>query len=218
VDEKFWLNRWQDNAIPFHRAETNHYLMKYFHRLALGRGDEVLVPLCGKSVDMRWLAGRGCRVIGVELSEIAVRDFFREQRITAAERRDGAFLILEGEGVALLCGDFFALEKAHAERVAAVYDRAALIALPAGMRERYAEHLLSLLAPRVPILLLTFEYPADEMDGPPFSVGEAEVRRLFSAKRRVTCLETLDRLAEEPRLAERGATRLEEHAFLLTDA
>jgi thiopurine S-methyltransferase len=216
VEEKFWLTRWRDNAIPFHREETNHYLQKYVDRLALSDADEVLVPLCGKSVDMRWLARRGCRVIGVELSEIAVRDFFREQGITAAEWRDDAFLVIEGEGITLLCGDFFALERSRTERVAAVYDRAALIALPAEMRSRYAQHLLSLLAPDVPVLLLTFEYPEHEITGPPFSVGEAEVHRLFSAKRRVVRLESIDRLAEETRLAVRGLTRLEEHAFLLT--
>jgi thiopurine S-methyltransferase len=217
VDTKFWQNRWQDNSIPWHRADINHYLEKYFDRLALGDGDEVLVPLCGKSVDMRWLVRRGCRVTGVELSDIAVRDFFQEQGIIAVERQDDAFQVLEGEGIRLLCGDFFALQTSHAADVAAVYDRAALIALPREMRARYVDHLLSLLAPGVPILLLTFEYPSHEIDGPPFSVDEAEVRALYSSRRRVVRLESVDRLADEARLAERGLTQLEEHAFLLTE-
>jgi thiopurine S-methyltransferase len=216
MDEKFWHDRWQDDVIPFHRADVNHYLEKYFERLALGDGDGVLVPLCGKSVDMRWLARRGCRVTGVELSDIAVRDFFKEQSIDATERKDGAFRVVEGGGIKLLCGDFFALEATHIADVAAVYDRAALIALPREMRARYADHLLSLLAGDVPILLLTFEYPTHEIDGPPFSVDEAEVRALFSSRRRVTRLESVDRLEAEARLAERGLTRLQEHAFLLT--
>lgn len=216
MDETFWQNRWQDNVIPFHRVDINHYLEKYFDRLALDDGDEVLVPLCGKSVDMRWLTRRGCRVTGVELSDIAVRDFFQEQGITAVEGKDGAFQVLEGEGIRLLCGDFFALDTVHTAGVAAVYDRAALIALPHEMRARYVDHLLSLLVPDVPILLLTFEYPSHEIDGPPFSVDESEVRALYSSRRRVTRLESIDRLADEARLAERGLTRLEEHAFLLT--
>jgi thiopurine S-methyltransferase len=216
VDETFWQNRWKDNVIPFHRADINHYLEKYFDRLALDDGDDVLVPLCGKSVDMRWLARRGCRVTGVELSDIAVRDFFQAQGITAVEGKDGAFQVLEGEGIRLLCGDFFALETVHTADVAAVYDRAALIALPHEMRARYVDHLLSLLVPDIPILLLTFEYPSHEIDGPPFSVDESEVRALYSSRRRVTRLESIDRLADEARLAERGLTRLEEHAFLLT--
>lgn len=216
MDEKFWLNRWQDKLTPWHRADVNHYLEKYFDRLAIGDGDEVLVPLCGKSVDMRWLARRGCRVTGVELAEIAVREFFTEQGIAAVARRDAAFDVLEGEGIRLLCGDFFALTKDHTTDVTAVYDRAALIALPVEMRARYADHLLGLLAPETPILLLTFEYPAHEIDGPPFSVDDAEVRRLFSGARRVEHLESVDRLADEARLAERGVTQLEEHAFLLS--
>jgi thiopurine S-methyltransferase len=176
----------------------------------------VLVPLCGKSVDMRWLRERGCTVTGVELSDIAVRDFFKEQNIAASEREEGAFRIVEGDGITLLGGDFFALEAGHLAKISAVYDRAALIALPDDMRARYADHLLSLLEPEVPLLVLTFEYPADEIDGPPFSVDEAEVRELFAGRRKVTLLETADRLEHEARLAERGLTRLAEHAFLLS--
>ena len=216
MEPDFWHKRWQDNLIPFHKERVNHYLQQYFHRLGLAQGDRVLVPLCGKSVDMRWLRDRGCAVTGVELSAIAVGDFFAEQQITARERQDGAFRVLEGAGITLLGGDIFALGDAHTADMAAVYDRAALVALPQEMRARYVDHLLSLLAPQVPLLLLTFEYPADEIDGPPFSVDEEEVRALYAGRRNVTRLETLDRLAEESRLAERGVTQLKEHAFLLT--
>lgn len=216
MDADFWHNRWQDDVIPFHKERTNHYLEKYFHRLGLADGDRVLVPLCGKSVDMRWLREQGCTVTGVELSEIAVRDFFSEQGIDASQRQEGDFHILEGEGISLLSGDFFALDSTHTANISAVYDRAALIALPDAMRARYVDHLLSLLAPEVPMLLLTFEYPPHEFDGPPFSVGEAQVRDLYANRRKVTHLETLDRLKDEARLAERGATQLHEHAFLLT--
>ena len=216
MDAEFWHNRWRDSLIPCHKERTNHFLKKYFHALGLADGDDVLVPLCGKSVDMRWLRERGCTVTGVELSDIAARDFFNEQEIAASRRQDGAFQILEGEGIKLLCGDFFALDSSHTANMSAVYDRAALVALPGQMRVRYVEHLESLLAPGVPMLLLTFEYPAHEIDGPPFSVGEEEVRALFTGRREVTRLESVDRLEDESRLAERGLTQLQEHAFLLT--
>ena len=216
MDAEFWHNRWRDNLVAFHKKRTNHYLEKYFDTLELGDGGHVLVPLCGKSVDMRWLRERGCTVTGVELSDIAVRDFFSEQGMAASRREDGAFQILEGDGIKLLSGDFFALDTTHTADISAVYDRAALIALPREMRIRYVDHLESLLAPGVPMLLLTFEYPAHEIDGPPFSVDEAEVRALYAGRREVTRLETLDRLEDESRLAERGLTKLEEHAFLLT--
>ncbi len=216
MDAEFWHNRWRDNLVPFHKERTNHFLEKYFDTLELTDGDQVLVPLCGKSVDMRWLRERGCTVTGVELSGIAVREFFSEQEIAASRRDDGAFQILEGGGIKLLCGDIFALDTTHTANISAVYDRAALIALPREMRIRYVEHLESLLAPGIPMLLLTFEYPAHEIDGPPFSVDEAEVRALYAGRREVTRLETLNRLEDEARLAERGLTKLEEHAFLLT--
>lgn len=216
MEAQFWHNRWRDNLIPFHKERINHYLQKYFHTLKIGDGDDVLVPLCGKSVDMRWLRERGCTVTGVELSDIAVRDFFNEQGIVASRREVGAFQILEGEGIKLLCGDFFVLDTTHTANISAVYDRAALIALPPEMRVRYVDYLESLLAPEIPMLLLTFEYPTHEIDGPPFSVDEAQVRALYAGRREVTRLESLDRLEDEPRLAERGMTQLVEHAFLLT--
>ena len=216
MDAEFWHNRWRDNLVPFHKERTNHYLEKYFDALKLGDGGHVLVPLCGKSVDMRWLREHGCTVTGVELSDIAVRDFFSEQRIAASAREAGAFRILEGDGIELLQGDFFALDATCTANVSAVYDRAALIALPVELRVRYVDHLIALLAPEVPMLLLTFEYPAHEIDGPPFSVDEAQVRELYAGKRRVTRLESVDRLESESTLAERGLTQLQEHAFLLT--
>jgi len=216
VDAEFWHSRWRDNLVAFHKERTNHYLEKYFDAIELGDGDRVLVPLCGKSVDMRWLREQGCTVTGVELSDIAVRDFFSEQGIAASARQAGAFRILEGDGIELLQGDFFALDATHTAKVSAVYDRAALVALPGELRVRYVDHLTSLLAPEVPMLLLTFEYPADEIDGPPFSVDEAQVRELYAGKRRVTRLESVDRLESESTLAERGLTQLQEHAFLLT--
>jgi len=216
VDAEFWHSRWRDNLVAFHKERTNRYLEKYFDALELGDGDRVLVPLCGKSVDMRWLREQGCTVTGVELSDIAVRDFFSEQGIAASARQAGAFRILEGDGIELLQGDFFALDATHTAKVSAVYDRAALVALPGELRVRYVDHLTSLLAPEVPMLLLTFEYPAHEIDGPPFSVDEAQVRELYAGKRRVTRLESVDRLESESKLAERGLTQLQEHAFLLT--
>ena len=216
MDEQFWHNRWEEDLIAFHKAWVNSFLERYFQRLGLEKATQVFVPLCGKSVDMRWLREQGHDVLGVELSPIAVADFFTEQNISSSESVEGAFTVREGEGVRLLCGDFFELEAAHVQGVAAVYDRAALIALPSEMRGRYARHILSLLPARIPILLLTLEYSIDEMDGPPFSVDETEVREHFEAWREVERLESREIFDQEPHLAERGLTQLTEHAFLLT--
>jgi thiopurine S-methyltransferase len=216
VDADFWHHRWQENLIAFHKGHAHAALPRYFDRLNVSAGAEIFVPLCGKSHDMAWMRERGYRVLGVELSPIAVVDFFSEQGIEYTKRKEGAFTVHEGDGVRLLCGDFFQLDLSHLEETAAVYDRAALIALPGELRERYARHLLTLLPARVPLLLLTLEYDVEEMNGPPFSVGEAEVRGHFDAWRVVEHLESREIIDEEPHLAERGLTHLTEHAFLLS--
>lgn len=216
MEHDFWHERWEGNRIRFHQGVTNPMLERHHGILGAAGAGQVLVPLCGKAVDMAWLAGRGWQVLGVELSPVAVRDFFAERGSEPAESRDGAFEAREADGVRLLRGDFFVLGAAQTAGVVAAYDRAALVALPASMRARYAAHLLDRLAPAAPVLVITFEYPQLEAHGPPFSVGEEEVRALFGARRHVRCLESIDVLEENPDLKARGLSRLVEHAFALT--
>lgn len=216
MEHDFWHDRWHRGLTPFHEGRVNPMLERHFERLQIEEDALVFVPLCGKAVDMRWIRERGRGVLGVELSSVAVRDFFREQGWESEEYQEPPFRRHEGAGVRLLCGDYFELRAEHLAGVTAAYDRAALIALPPEMRERYARRLLELLGPAVPVLLVTFEYPRGEIEGPPFSVDEAEVRAHFEPARRVHRLETREALDDAPGLAERGLTRLREHAFLLT--
>lgn len=216
MEHDFWHERWETDRIAFHQGATNAMLERHHGVLGAPGAGQALVPLCGKALDMAWLAMRGWSVLGVELSPIAVRGFFSERGLEPAGSRDGAFDVLEAEGVRLMCGDVFALERTQAAGVAAVYDRASLVALPTAMRGRYADHLIDVLPAGVPILLVTFEYPQAEADGPPFSVDEAEVRDLFGARRSVRRLETCDVLDDMPDLKARGLSRLSEHAFLLS--
>ena len=218
MEADFWNERWQNGRIAFHQGRVNPMLDAYVEELALKAGDRIFVPLCGKAFDMRWLADRGYRVIGVELSPVAVRDFFEEQAMPSREREAQGFAVREGESVALWCGDFFSLSREILGEVSAVYDRAALIALPHAMRARYVDHLLQVVGPRTPVLLLTYEYPEAEMEGPPFSVGIEEIYRRFRDHRPVTVLESRDVLEQELGLRRRGLTQLTEHAFLLGPA
>jgi thiopurine S-methyltransferase len=142
-------------------------------------GAPVFVPLCGKSLDMLWLREQGHAVLGVELSEKAVSAFFEENGIPAEVQRDRSFSVYSGEGLRLLSGDFFALKPEDLNGIHAVYDRASLIALPPTMRQRYAQHMAQLLPTGARILLVTMEYPAGTLEGPPFSVEETEVNALF---------------------------------------
>ncbi len=76
MDRDFWHQKWADNDIGFHEGQPNALLVRQLHRLALAPGARLFVPLCGKSQDIPWLVGQGFRVIGAELSPVAVEQFF----------------------------------------------------------------------------------------------------------------------------------------------
>jgi len=221
MKKDFWLERWDRGEIGFHQDEVNPYLIQYWPQLHLARDSVVFVPLCGKSRDMLWLRERGHRVLGVELSAVAVQAFFKEngyipQHVSQHQVTGGKFDRCEANGIRILCGDFFDLSKDDLADVGAAYDRASLIALPPDMRERYARHLVSILPPATQILLVTVEYPQAEMQGPPFSVTSSEVATLYREHAELRLLAQLDVLAKNPRFQERGLSRLQESIFLLT--
>ena len=215
MNPSFWHERWQRNEIGFHQQEINAHLQDFWEQLAAPAGGLVFVPLCGKSRDLLWLRARGHAVLGVELSPIAVRDFFAENALAPQVRRQGAFERYEADGLVILCGDFFDLAPELLQGVAGVYDRASLIALPPELRTRYAEHSAAILPAAAGTLLVTMEYPQQEMSGPPFAVREEEVRRLYARRYAVTCLFSKDILAENPRFRERGLSALTEKVYRL---
>lgn len=87
----FWHARWANNQIGFHLDEINPYLMRHLSRLRLQAGERILVPLCGKTLDLAWLAAQGLEVLGVELSEKAVSDFFEEHDLRPEIDQLGGF-------------------------------------------------------------------------------------------------------------------------------
>lgn len=216
MKKEFWLERWERSEIGFHQGEINPYLLRHWPELKTAQGGEVFVPLCGKSLDMVWLRGQGHAVLGVELSPIAVQDFFRENGQSPAHTNTGKFECCEADDIRILCGDFFDLSKQDMAKVNAVYDRASLVALPPEMRERYAHHLADILPSGTQILLVTFDYPQAEMQGPPFAVSVSEVEALYGKYADIRLLAQEDALAQNPRFQQRGMTRLQENIFLLT--
>ena len=211
----FWHDRWKQNEIGFHQAEFNSHLQEFWPRLGLPATSRIFVPLCGKSRDLLWLRAQGHRVLGVEVSPLAVQDFFEENRLTPQVTRREPFEVWEADGLTLVCGNFFALTQEWLKDVHAVFDRASLIALPPEMRIRYATHMADILPPEARVLLITMEYPAHGMQGPPFSVDEHEVRTLYEKHFQVTSLLRQDILAENPRFRERGLSALHEHVYRL---
>lgn len=216
MENDYWLDRWKHGDIGFHQNEINPYLCQYWQELHLAHGSEVFVPLCGKSRDMLWLREQKHSVLGVELSAIAVQEFFKENGLLPHHAISGKFDRFDANGINILCGDFFDLSKNDLAKVSAVYDRASLVALPPEMRRRYVSHLLSILPPTTKILLITFDYPQAEMSGPPFAVSPGEVEALYQEHAEIRLLARLDVLAQNQRFRERGLSQLQESIFLLT--
>jgi thiopurine S-methyltransferase len=216
MKKDFWLERWEREEIGFHQHEVNPYLCEYWPKFQLGSGSMVFVPLCGKSQDMLWLHEQGHQVLGVELSAIAVQAFFKENGYTPQHVTRGKFEHCEADGIRILCGDFFDLDKDALAKVSAVYDRASLIALPPEMRECYVSHLVSILPPATQILLITVDYLQTEMQGPPFSVSSGEVEALYREHAEVRLLAQPNVLEQNPRFQQRGLSSLRENIFLLT--
>lgn len=215
MEESFWQARWAENQIGFHQRETNPYLERYWSRLGLPAGCQVLVPLCGKSLDLLWLAGQGYRVLGVELAERAVLDFFAEQGLEPVVTGQGALRRFSAGEIEILQGDFFALEPADVADCRALYDRAAIIALPPVMRRDYVAHLARILPRPCDGLMVTLDYDQARLDGPPFSVPEAEVRERLEGSWEVELLERCDVLEKNWKFASRGLDSLHEPAFRL---
>jgi thiopurine S-methyltransferase len=214
--------RWREGRIGFHEGRVNVRLLRHWPELGVARDAAVLVPLCGKAHDLRWLAERGHAVLGVELSALAIADFFREQELVAERSRLDPFEVWRAGRLTILCGDFFALDRAGAEAaaggpLAAWWDRAAMIALPPAMRTRYVEQLARLTAPGARGLLVGFEYPPEEKQGPPFNVDEAEIRARYRAPafEPPVFLERDDWLDREPIFREQGLSRVHETLFRL---
>ncbi|AGI24994.1 thiopurine S-methyltransferase [Pseudomonas sp. ATCC 13867] len=213
MQHDFWQARWARNEIGFHQNEVNSGLARHWPALRLPEGAQVLVPLCGKSLDMLWLVQQGYRVLGVELAERAVLDFFAGLGVEPQVTEEGQVRRYRHERLEILQGDFFDTTAEQLGGCAALYDRAALIALPQDMRPDYVAHLQRNLPPQVRGLLVTLEYPQAEMDGPPFAVLADEVRTHFAEGWQLVERDRLDVLAENPKFLKRGVSRLDEVVF-----
>ena len=211
VNNEFWIERWAENRIGFHRPAVQPLLERFWTEVATGAG-RVLVPLCGKSHDMIWLAARGHRVLGVDISRIAAQSFAAEHGLDFEVIEEPPFTLMREEKVDFLIGDFFGLKPERVGRFALVYDRAALIALPEERRRDYVSTVESLIETAAHILLITIEYEPGAMEGPPYSVGEEEVRALY-ADAAVAKLYEHDCLDQEPRFRERGLEWMREAVY-----
>lgn len=176
-DFDFWNQRWLNHQIGFHLPKPHPSLVKH---VDLFQGHQkILVPLCGKSLDMMFLREKGFEVVGVEFSELALKDFIAENKLTMTRFEEDSFVIYRGEGFTLYCGDFFHLTSKELQGVSAFYDRASMVAFDPQERLRYASHLISVGRQLKLGLVVVFNY-GDIPGGPPYSVVDQEIKELYS--------------------------------------
>jgi thiopurine S-methyltransferase len=190
MDAAFWHQKWANKDIAFHEGEANALLVKHFDQLALPAGSRVFVPLCGKTRDIAWLLSRGYRVVGAELSPLAVTELFAELGIQAQTTTVGPVTRCSAPDIDIYVGDIFLLSPSMLGPVDAVYDRAALVALPESMRPMYANRVQQLSC-NAPQLLICFEYDQSILLGPPFSISDTQVQQYYGNNYELTLLDRI---------------------------
>jgi len=208
-----WESRWQEGRIGFHLLQVNTYLRRFSANLLKSEPKNIFVPLCGKTLDLPWLANRTKKVVGVEMVSQAVEEFYAENEISYSIKPAGKLQLFENDSIDIFQGDFFDLTQEETGLFEAIYDRGSIVALALPERQKYVEHLLSFLAPGGRLLLITLEYDQEQMSGPPFSVAYVEIEMLFSQYGKLELLETCDILDE--RLRNKGLDGILERVYQL---
>ena len=189
MQHEFWHNKWQKNEIGFHLPDANPLLVKHFPALQLKQGARVFLPLCGKTLDIAWLLAQGYQVAGAELSALAINELFKNLNLTPTITKLGDITHYSAANIDVFVGDIFNISASILGHVDAVYDRAALVALPLAMRKMYSAHILT-ITQAAPQLLVCFEYDQSQMDGPPFCVSADEVRMHYQQQYAINLLES----------------------------
>jgi len=215
MEHDFWHDRWQSNQLGFHQAAANERLTIFWPQLQLAAGATVLVPLCGKSLDMLWLTAKGHKIVGVELSQIAVDAFFEENNLAATKETFGDFTVSRSDQIEIWCGDFFKLEPSLLASVDAVYDRGSLVALPADMRSDYCAKLRSDLSATAKMLLALVEYDQNEMNGPPFAISNQYINDQYADRFSINQVFNLEISDFPDRYRRRGLTWMRDTAYIL---
>ena len=179
MDKDFWIKKWENNETGFHLSEVNPILVENFNKLLLPKNSRVFIPLCGKTKDIGWLLSKGYRVAGAEMSQLAIKELFKELGIEPSISKNIHSTLFSAQNIDIFAGDIFEISSVELGMVNAIYDRAALVALPQNLRLKYTSHLMEItnIAPQ---LLIGIEYNQMLMSGPPFSVSSDEIRAHYS--------------------------------------
>ncbi|WP_445357990.1 thiopurine S-methyltransferase [Microbulbifer sp. ANSA005] len=210
MKEEFWHDKWKRNDIGFHEAAGNSLLTEFFSSLSLSPGDRIFLPLCGKTKDIAWLLEQNISVVGCELNEEAVKQLFSEMAVIPQVSQVGNLKCYSAANIDIFVGNIFDLGREELGPVVAIYDRAALVALPSDIREQYVRHLMA-ITQVAPQLLVSFEYEQTQMPGPPFSVESRLIYEYYDADYSLQVLATRDVVG-----GLKGKVPAREEAWLLT--
>ncbi|GAX20948.1 thiopurine S-methyltransferase [Fistulifera solaris] len=189
-----WKKLWDTGMTRWHQRDVYWVLQKYGDDY-IHKESRVLVPLCGKTVDLAYLTTKAKEVIGVEGVLQAVKEFMQENpnlQMEAVGSRNG-FDCFRGEKIWLLCGNFFHFGPAVAGKFDVIWDRAAMVAINPSDREEYVQVLGSVLKPGGVLLLSGYVRPkGDVKSGPPFTLNKDQVLHLFEHQPWVASVECIE--------------------------
>lgn len=211
-----WHRHWTRPNPGFHEGQVNRYLSRYLSLFNLPAGATIFMPLCGKAVDILWLSQQGFRVIGVELSALAIESFFAESGLDFDKSATAPLTRYDAPNITLYQGDYLDLQAQHLADCQLVYDRAAIVAIESFNRAAYRDKMLKIIPPATAMLLVTLDYDQQQMSGPPFSVPVAEIRQLYQATYEIELLESNEQIEESSRWKANGLESLIESALQLT--
>lgn len=189
MNASFWHQKWEQGDIAFHESEVNTLLIKHCKKLNLSKGSRVFLPLCGKTRDIAWMLACGYQVVGAELSKLAINKLFEDLGVAPEISVLGELALYRAKNIDIFVGNIFDVFAESLGLVDAVYDRAALVAIPANMRDQYTSHLMN-ITDAAPQLLITYEYNQQSMDGPPFSINEEELKHHYAGAYQVKPVES----------------------------
>ena len=219
MELSFWESKWRKGQTGFHMSQVYPPLITYLPNFNLDEGAKIVIPLCGKSLDINWLANEGFHVTGIELSDIAVAETIRRANDNFTESTKAGFTIYRAKntGMEIWQGDFMKFKPGWIPKADLVYDKAALIALPPSQRAAYARKITPLLKEKGQIFQQTFEYQQLEMNGPPFSVRNEELMKYYGENFHIALLEQWEASDLRKGFAKRGLqSYLKEKVYRLT--
>ena len=208
MDYEFWDNCWGRPTQPFHLIQPHHFLTQYFSTYFADQ-ERVLLPLCGKTQDLNYLAQQGITAVGVEFNPIAVESFFESSQLKPRIEHFDHGKCYQADHTELWLADFFELKQQDLGLFNRIFDRASLVALPEALRAAYAKHLVRLVKPGGKVLLVTMDYDETEMSGPPFLVSKLEIEALYPQSK-VKELDRFSILDSHPRWQELELSHLDE--------